>query len=266
VAEPGLVVYQNTAASTSQAVQTAADGATRFLSILNGPNAPTEFRYDLSLPSGAVIEPQTDGSLIVWGRVDLDGGKSPLARIAAPWAYDAQRKAFPASFTVDGHAVVLHVNHAGATYPVVADPELFFFHYYSPSSPYAEGGSLYGNSVGKFTSQVNYADMSRLTMQWGFQLSFTQRNACSYHKAAEFARAAVFKRMTRYQDGHPNTSCDYQFHSHLSKYTYADDVVFPTTHYLRGRIGMPLSLWISVQFQIGPRSVRQINVYADYVL
>ncbi|WP_162137443.1 MULTISPECIES: hypothetical protein [Frankia] len=52
----------------------------------------------------------------------------------------------------------------------------------------------------------------------------------------------------------------------MSKYTYADDTVFPMTHYLRGRIGMPLSLWVSVQFQIGPRSVRQINVYADYVL
>ncbi|CAJ61222.1 hypothetical protein FRAAL2575 [Frankia alni ACN14a] len=80
------------------------------------------------------------------------------------------------------------------------------------------------------------------------------------------SRPCWFKRQTRYQDTHSNTSCDYTFHSSMSKYTYADDTVFPMTHYLRGRIGMPLSLWVSVQFQIGPRSVRQINVYADYVL
>jgi hypothetical protein len=265
VAEPGLTVYPSTDDSTTQAVQSAADGAVRFLTVLDGPNAPTEFPYELALATGSIIDPQEDGSLVVFAPPASDGSRSPIARIAAPWAYDSQHHALPAWYTVNGHTVVLHVTHAGAAYPVVADPDMFFFHRFSPASPYAEGGSL-NSSIGRFTSQVDYRNMSRLVLQWGFQLSYSQRNACSYHKASEVAHAAVFNRMTRYQDSHPNSGCDYTFHSSMSKYTYADDRVLPTTHYLRGGIGMPLDLIVIVQFQIGPRTIRQVQVYGDYIL
>jgi len=87
VAEPGLTVYPSTDNSTTQAVQTAADGAVRFLSILDGPNAPTEFPYELALDSGAIIEPKDDGSVVVLAPPASDGSRSPIARIAAPWAY-----------------------------------------------------------------------------------------------------------------------------------------------------------------------------------
>lgn len=193
------------------------------------------------------------------------GRRLPISRVAAPWAVDADSRALPVRFVVDGTDLVLHVEHAGAAYPVTADPELFFFHYFSPASPYAAGGSMYGTSVGRFTSQVDYRNMSRLTMQWGFQLSYAQRSACSYHQVQQFARAAVNGRQTRYSDYHA-VSCDYTFHSSMSSYTYADDRFFPTTHYLQGYIGMKLSQWVSLQFPIGPRTLRQINVYSDYVL
>jgi hypothetical protein len=264
--KPGLTVYQGTDTSTSQAVQSSGDGAIRFLTVIGGPQAPTEFRFDLTLADGATAELQPDGSLIIQGSTSVDGTREPIVRIAAPWAVDARQNRLPVHFTVEGHVIVLHVAHTGAAYPVVADPELFFFHRFSPASPGASGGSLSGASVGLFEAQVDYRNMSRLTMQWSFRLSYRQQQACSYHRVSEFARAAVFGRMTRYQDGHPNESCDYRFHSSMSKYTYADDRFLPTTHYLRGRIGMPLSLWVSLQFQVGPRTVRQIHVYADYIL
>jgi hypothetical protein len=264
VAEPGLTVYPSTDDSTTQAVQTAADGAVRFLSILDGPNAPTEFPYELALDSGATIDPKDDGSVVVLAPPASDGSRSPIARIAAPWAYDSLQHALPAWYTVSGHTLVLHVTHAGASYPVVADPDTFFFHRFSPASPYAEGGSL-NHPIGRFTAQVDYRNMSRLIFQWGFQLSNSQRSLCNFHNAAEVAHAAVFNRLTRYLDSH-NQACDYHFHSSMSAYTYADDKFFPTTHYLRGGISMPLDLVVIIQFQTGPRTLHQVQVYADVIL
>lgn len=265
-AEPGLAVFEGSDDSTSQAVQSSADGATRFLTIIDGPDAPQEFRFELGLAPGVTLSPQDDGSIVLLAPESDDLRRLPIARIAAPWAVDANKRDLGAQFSIDGHAITLHVDHEGAAYPVTADPELFFFHYFSPLSPSAVGGSMWDNSVGLFTTQIGYRDMSRLSMQWGFKLSHAQQRACSYHRVSQFARASVNGRMTRYNDDHSNEACNYQFHSSMSKYTYADDRWFPKTHYLRGYIGMKLSLWVSLQFPTGPRSVRQIHIYADYVI
>ncbi|USR79688.1 hypothetical protein [Arcanobacterium pinnipediorum] len=53
---------------------------------------------------------------------DLVGG------ISAPWAIDTKGMEVPTYYTIEGNAVIQHVEHRGAdvTYPVVADPWLGF--------------------------------------------------------------------------------------------------------------------------------------------
>lgn len=59
-----------------------------------------------------------------------------VGSIAAPWAVDASGNAVPTSFEVAGNTVTQVVEHAGAVYPVTADP-LFTF-----------GRSIYVNITG----------------------------------------------------------------------------------------------------------------------
>lgn len=119
----GTVVYQGTDEQASTAVQPTDNGGVRFVTVIDGPNAPTDYRFDITLPDGAALEEaatptgEPDGSLEIVG-----GDGSTLSRIPAPWAKDASGHDIPVAYTVEHSTIVMHVNHADAAYPVVADP------------------------------------------------------------------------------------------------------------------------------------------------
>ena len=52
----------------------------------------------------------------------VDAAGNETAGIATPWALDAHGVAIPTSYTLDGTTLVQTIEHAGAAYPVVADP------------------------------------------------------------------------------------------------------------------------------------------------
>ena len=78
-----------------------------------------QLRFDVSLPDGATLELDYDGSIDV---VDADG--FTIGAFKAPWAHAADGTVVETSYTVEGRTIVQSVATADeALYPVVADPE-----------------------------------------------------------------------------------------------------------------------------------------------
>lgn len=86
--------------------------------VIRDSAARCEYRFGLEVPAGTTVEERDDGGLRVVG-----GDGVVLASVAAPWAYDAMGRPLPAFQSWDGDDVVVRVDHRGATYPVLADPE-----------------------------------------------------------------------------------------------------------------------------------------------
>jgi hypothetical protein len=113
----GEVVYADALPDVAVAAQPTPDGGMRALVVIDGPQAPTEFRFPMTVPAGASLVPSPDGGVSVIGS---DG--APVGQIAAPWAYDANGTAVPTSYRVEGTTLIQTVAHVGTAYPVVADP------------------------------------------------------------------------------------------------------------------------------------------------
>ncbi|WP_170285562.1 DUF2599 domain-containing protein [Microbacterium rhizomatis] len=115
----GLVGYDGGDGTTSVPIAKE-DGSVQFTTIIESPDSPTSFRYDLDLPVGAKLEQVEDGGVAVVG-----GDGTVLYGILAPWAVDATGAAVDTKYVLEGTALVQVVDHSAASkYPVVADPWL----------------------------------------------------------------------------------------------------------------------------------------------
>ncbi len=114
----GVVAYASES-DFSNTVQANNDGSVRMTTIIDNPNAPTEYEYKVELEQGGKIELQSDGSAIVY-----NNKQEPISIIAKPWAKDANGKEVKTWFSTDGLTLVQYVEHnvPGIVYPVVADP------------------------------------------------------------------------------------------------------------------------------------------------
>lgn len=114
----GTVAYPANNGSAS-AVQATEDGGVRMLTVIDNPNAPTEYDYRITVPSGGQVVLSSDGGAVV-----LDSQSQVLSMVATPWAKDANGLPVETYFTTDGRTLVQHVQHnvAGVAYPVTADP------------------------------------------------------------------------------------------------------------------------------------------------
>ena len=111
----GMVLFEDVDKDTDVLVQPQKDTGVRVLTVINGPQAPTQFDYDLKLADGHKLFQMQDG------RVDAED--SAIALIESPWAYDARGNAVPVSYTTSGSVLTLNVAHDDTTaYPVLADP------------------------------------------------------------------------------------------------------------------------------------------------
>ncbi len=122
VDDSGAVVYESDEAPVSFAAQATEEGRMQVLVVIDAPDAPTEYRFDLQLPVGAVLVATSAGGAEVVG---ADG--RPLVTVSPPWAVDANGNAVPSSYWIDGVTLVQTLDHRGAAYPVVADPNFGFF-------------------------------------------------------------------------------------------------------------------------------------------
>lgn len=75
----------------------------------------------MALPEGASVDlDAATGAVVV---TDSEGGV--MGAFGSPWAVDASGADIETSFTVEGDELVQLVQHAGAQYPVIADPVWF---------------------------------------------------------------------------------------------------------------------------------------------
>jgi hypothetical protein len=111
------VVYETDSSPVSLAAQATEDGGMQVLVVIDGPDAPTEYRFDTTVPAGAVLLPSTDGGAAV---VDAEG--LVVAVVAPAWAVDANGQPVPTHYQIDGTTLIQVIDHHGAAYPVVGDP------------------------------------------------------------------------------------------------------------------------------------------------
>ncbi len=91
----------------------------RILLVIGGPQAPTRYEFNATLPEGASLIPTPDGGVEV-----VDAAGEAIAFIEPPWAIDANGAAVATHFEVRGETLLQIVDHKGAEYPVVADPSV----------------------------------------------------------------------------------------------------------------------------------------------
>lgn len=126
-AQDGTVVYPAADGATDVAAQALEQGGVRLLTVTRDAGGPTSFTYDFG--PGVVPVLEADGSVVLTapaGPDGLDGLTVEIARIAAPWAVDADGDPVATRYRVDGTSVVQTVAHdaPGTAYPVVADPTI----------------------------------------------------------------------------------------------------------------------------------------------
>ncbi len=94
-------------------------GGVRMMTMLQGPDAPTDYAFPLSIPDGGTIASDGDGGYDI-----LDAAGVKTLHIAAPWARDADQAAVPVSYSLDGTTLTMHIDTTGASFPIVADPAI----------------------------------------------------------------------------------------------------------------------------------------------
>jgi hypothetical protein len=119
VIRPGMRVFPGVDAETDVLAQTTAAGV-RFITVLNGPDAPEEFRFPVRLGEGLSLDVTPSGGY----DVVHDRYGATVGRFHAPWGCDSLYRSIPAEYRLDGTTIVMTVRHraADALYPVLADP------------------------------------------------------------------------------------------------------------------------------------------------
>lgn len=117
VMRPSLRVFVGIDTDTDIVAQTT-DNGVRFLTVVHGPDAPTEFRFPIGLAEGLELEAMPSGGFDV---VHTLFGAT-VGRLYNPWACDAMFRPVKAGYRLEDSTIVMRIAHEGATYPVVADP------------------------------------------------------------------------------------------------------------------------------------------------
>jgi len=95
----------------------------QILATIRGADAPTRFRFPIVVSGGhQLLLKQADGSVAVV--VEESGALRLVAVVTAPWAVDAAGRQVSTRLEVSGSSIVQYVDHLGAAYPVVADPNI----------------------------------------------------------------------------------------------------------------------------------------------
>lgn len=117
VEKPGIVSYDNGNGSVTVPV-VQPEGDIQINTVISGEASPTRYAYPLTLPEGAVLEQNSDGSIVAW-----DPAGEIVLTLSAPWAKDANGLEVPTRYEVAGNTVTQVVEHSSAfAYPIVADP------------------------------------------------------------------------------------------------------------------------------------------------
>lgn len=119
VVRPSLRVFTGLDVETDVMAQTTAAGV-RFITVLNGPRAPEEFRFPVRLGDALSLDTTPSGGY----DVVHDRFGATVGRFYAPWGCDSLYRSISAEYRLEGTTIVMTVRHrdADALYPVLADP------------------------------------------------------------------------------------------------------------------------------------------------
>lgn len=87
--------------------------------VVNDTSAPEAYRFEISVGGKPAQLSLENGGVTI-----SDSSGSPANFVLPAWAKDASGKSLTTSYSVDGNVITQHVDHRGASYPVVADPGL----------------------------------------------------------------------------------------------------------------------------------------------
>ena len=82
-------------------------------------SAPTSYEFEFGLPSGFKLSEDGEGGIEV---LNVEG--DVIGTVAPPWAVDANGDSAPTAYKLRDNVLVQTVEHVGAVYPVVSDPEV----------------------------------------------------------------------------------------------------------------------------------------------
>lgn len=115
------VVYSDAARPVDTVVQPTLEGGTKTMYVIKNANGSREQRTPVTLPAGAVAEKNEDGEVVVYREAGEDA--EIIGTFSAPWARDANGKAVPTSYRLEGNTLVQSLAFDSTTaFPVVADP------------------------------------------------------------------------------------------------------------------------------------------------
>ncbi len=115
----GVVQYDNNNDSlTVPIVQR--DGSVQINTVIQSPQAPSEYSYDIAVPGGGRLSLDASSGLVSI----FDAGGGWVGGVNPAWAKDAAGKSVPTWYTVDGSTLTQHVDltTSNLEFPVVADP------------------------------------------------------------------------------------------------------------------------------------------------
>ena len=161
-------VYTGGAPDMAVAAQADTTGAREVVTI-TGDAAPSTYDFPISLPTGASLVANPDGSYSIIKSLGT-GVTEQLGTIAAPWAKDANGNSVPTSYSVQGDTLVQTVDFTSSTaFPVVVDPSvsygwLIYVHYtHSEVGSALWQGAIWG-SAGFATAACSTLSVGWLTV------------------------------------------------------------------------------------------------------
>jgi hypothetical protein len=126
LSDTNKAVYSDVAEDTDLIAQATTHGGAQILIVVDSPDAPTTFRFPMSIPDGAWLNENLDGSVSVYASATLDDGSAvviDVGSMAPPWATDANGNSVATRYEVSGTVITQVVEHGpGSAYPIVADP------------------------------------------------------------------------------------------------------------------------------------------------
>jgi len=115
----GAAVLNTTVDSAVLSSFPTADGVQTLIQISDA-DAPSEYRFPLSLPEGGQAALFDDGTVII-----SDASGVAVSGFRSPWAIDANGAPVPTSFRLEGTELVQVIDfRADTAFPVTADPDL----------------------------------------------------------------------------------------------------------------------------------------------
>jgi len=123
--DAGGVEVTNASGGEQQITEATAKGGVQVITISQNAKTARKIRFTTTIPDGTGWVPQSNGQIYLMPK---GGGQpDPIMVLAAPWAVDANGVSLPTSYTVKGKTIIQTIDTKGAAFPIVSDPDWWWW-------------------------------------------------------------------------------------------------------------------------------------------